>query len=306
LLYQSNFSLARFILNIHERLFGEALKRRFEVAIIYLAIGGFLAHLALIYLHNADVLFPDTPTGRLLEDPISAIYTPFSFILVFEVYQLIYHLPRSFTTSIATQYEIISLIVIRRIFKDISNLELQNFWSHKYDRLFVGDMVGFVLLFLLIYFFHRLRASKPSFPDPPGLERFIQFKKGISVLLLPLLIGLAVYSLGEWVLEIRQFTAGDIKELTDINNIFYDEFFTALILIDVLILLVSLLYTEHYSQLIRNAGFIISTVMIRLSFSAEGLINIALIVGGALFGVLIHWIYNRIGNLNKEAAISEV
>lgn len=297
--------MASLLLRLHGKLFGENLKKRFEVAIIYLAIGGFLAHLILIYLHNAKILFPNTLTGRLLEDPIAAIYTPFSFILVFEVYQLIYHLPRSFTTSIATQYEIISLIVIRRIFKDISNLELQNFWSHKYDRLFVGDMVGFVLLFLLIYFFHRLRAKKPIYPDPPGLERFIRFKKGVAVLLLPLLFGLAVYSLAEWLLELQRFTAGDIKELKDINNIFYDEFFTALILIDVLILLVSLLYTEHYSQLIRNAGFIISTVMIRLSFSAEGLINISLIVGGVLFGVLIHWIYNRIGDLNKEAAITE-
>lgn len=304
-MYQKSGLLATLLLRLHKKLFGKTFKRRFEVAIIYLAIAGFLAHLCLIFLHNADVLFPNTPTGRLLEDPISAIYTPFSFILVFEVYQLIYHLPRSFTTSIATQYEIISLIVIRRIFKDISNLELQDFWSHKYDRLFVGDMIGFVLLFFLIYSFHRLRSIKPKYPDPPGLERFIRFKQGISVLLLPLLVGLALYSFGDWLLELRQFSAGDIQELTDINNIFYDEFFTALILIDVLILLVSLLYTEHYSQLIRNAGFIISTVMIRLSFSAEGLINIALIVGGVLFGVLIHWIYNRIGYLNQDGAISE-
>jgi len=286
-------------------LFGETLKRRFELVVIYLAIVGFLVHLLLIFLHRQGAVFVDVPTGRLLEDPISAIYTPFSFILIFEVYQLIYHLPRSFTTSIATQYEIISLIVIRRIFKDISNLELQGFWSHKYDRLFVGDMIGFVFLFLFIYFFHRLRSKKPRFPDPPGLERFIRFKKGVSVLLLPLLVGLALYSFGGWLLELRDFSAGDIPKLTDINNIFYDEFFTALILVDVLILLVSLLYTEHYSQLIRNAGFIISTVMIRLSFSAEGLINIALIVGGVFFGVLIHWIYNQIGDLSKSGAISE-
>lgn len=297
--------MANRIVRLYHLLFGETLKRRFELVVIYLAIVGFLVHLLLIFLHRQGVVFVDVPTGRLLEDPISAIYTPFSFILIFEVYQLIYHLPRSFTTSIATQYEIISLIVIRRIFKDISNLELQGFWSHKYDRLFVGDMIGFVFLFLFIYFFHRLRSKKPRFPDPPGLERFIRFKKGVSVLLLPLLVGLALYSFGGWLLELRDFSARDIPKLTDINNIFYDEFFTALILVDVLILLVSLLYTEHYSQLIRNAGFIISTVMIRLSFAAEGLINIALIVGGVFFGVLIHWIYNQIGDLNKSGAISE-
>ena len=57
----------------------------------------------------------------LLTNPISGIYTPFSIILYYEIFLLIYYLPRSFTTSILKQFEIISLIVIRRIFYDIPN-----------------------------------------------------------------------------------------------------------------------------------------------------------------------------------------
>jgi len=285
----------------HQLLFSEKLKDQFEHVTIYAAIAGFFIHLLLIYLHQAELVFIHESTGNLFEDPIAAIYTPFSFILVFEVYLLIYHLPRSFTTSIALQYEIISLIVIRRIFKDISKLELTDFWSHYYDRLFVGDMLGFVLLFFLIYLFHRLRQNKPTYSNSQKVERFILFKRAISILLLPLLFGLALYSFGTWVFEIQQLNAGAIRELSDLNKVFYDEFFTVLILVDVLILLVSLLFTDHYSQLIRNSGFIISTVMIRLSFSAEGLINIILIVAGVLFGVLIHWVYNQIGRLALES-----
>lgn len=292
--------MSNVIKKVYHFFFSEKLKERFEHITIYAAIGGFFTHLLLIYLHQINLVFIHESTGNLFEDPIAAIYTPFSFILIFEVYLLIYHLPRSFTTSIALQYEIISLIVIRRIFKDISNLELTDFWSHRYDRLFVGDMIGFVLLFFLIYLFHRLRKNKPTYTSTRKIEQFVQFKRAVSVLLLPILFGLAIYSFGTWIFEVQQLSAGAIRELSDINKVFYDEFFTVLILVDVLILLVSLLYTDHYSQLIRNSGFIISTVMIRLSFSAEGLINIILIVAGVLFGVLIHWIYNQIGNLSVD------
>ena len=279
--------------------FNDSLKSKLEHITIYMAIGGFFFHLLIILLNDLELINVHEATGNLFEDPISAIYTPFSFILVFEVYQLIYHLPRSFTNSIATQYEIISLIVIRRIFKDITKLELTDFWSHEYDRLFVGDMLGFVVLFFLIYLFHRLKRNKPSYASSQRVNRFVYFKQMISLLLLPVLVALAGYSLFEWVYEIRQLSLGVIEEISDINKVFYDEFFTVLILVDVLILLVSLLFTDHYSQLIRNSGYIISTVMIRLSFSAEGLVNIILILSGVLFGVLIQWIYNQIGQLSE-------
>ena len=42
----------------------------------------------------------------LLTNPISAIYTPFSIILYYEIFLLIFYLPRSFTTSILKQFEI--------------------------------------------------------------------------------------------------------------------------------------------------------------------------------------------------------
>ena len=61
---------------------------------------------------------------------------------------------------------------------------------------------------------------------------------------------------------------------------------------DVFILLISFQYTERYSQLIRNTGFIISTILLRLSFSASGLTSILLIISGILFGLLILLIYN--------------
>ena len=71
-----------------------------------------------------------------------------------------------------------------------------------------------------------------------------------------------------------------------------NEFFSVLILADVLILLLSFQYTERYTQIVRNTGFIISTILIRLSFGATGLTNVALVVSSVLFGLLILSIYN--------------
>ena len=86
-----------------------------------------------------------------------------------------------------------------------------------------------------------------------------------------------------------------------LNNLFFNEFFTILILADVFILLLSFQYTERYSQLIRNTGFIISTILLRLSFSVSGLTSILLIISGIIFGLLILLIYNAIEKDNKLA-----
>ena len=77
------------------------------------------------------------------------------------------------------------------------------------------------------------------------------------------------------------------------KTLFFVDFFTILILVDVFILLISFQYTERYSQLIRNTGFIISTILLRLSFSATGLVSIILLVSGIIFGIIILAIYNQ-------------
>jgi hypothetical protein len=63
-------------------------------------------------------------------------------------------------------------------------------------------------------------------------------------------------------------------------------------LADVLILLLSFQYTERYNQLIRNTGFVICTILIRLSFGVSGLTNVLLIISSVAFGLMILTIYN--------------
>ena len=109
------------IQNIFRYLLSETTKKRSEKIILSIAIASFVIHLILILLVQLKLIHLES---SLFDSPIAAIYTPFSFILLYEVYLVIYYLPRSITTYIGKQYEIITLIVIRRLFKDLSELKL--------------------------------------------------------------------------------------------------------------------------------------------------------------------------------------
>ena len=278
----------------YDTLLSKKTKEKAEHFIIWSSISSFIIHLTIIGLVNVGIL--ELPfESELLSNPISAIYTPFSFILLFEVYLLVYHIPFSTADYISKQYEIITLIVIRRIFKDLANLNLSiNWFEDKYDLQFTYDIVTTLLLFLLIYFFHKLNVKKGSAGAvetlPAKVQVFIHRKKIMASLLVPVILAMAVYTFIGWFgdsLSSLQTIDTEGASFRDINNIFFDEFFTLLILTDVLLLLFSFFNTTKFNVFIRNSGFIISTILIRISFSVDGFLNNVLILTAVLFGVLI-------------------
>ena len=282
--------------NIFSGLFSEGNLKKFEKFILISATLGFIVHLLLILLNNNGYVDLSFFQDKLFVNPISAIYTPFSFILIYEAFLLIYFLPRSFTTSIAKQFEIMSLILIRKIFKDIPNVNLDDNWIQNESNLqLIYDLVGVLVVFFLIYLFKKLKEDLPKLPVHQNLDRFISYKKLISLFLVPTLSLLCVFSFLDW----YNYVFHDIGSSSNIDYLFFESFFTILILVDVFILLVSFQYTERYSQLIRNTGFIISTILLRLSFSAVGLTSLLLLVSGIVFGLIILLIYNNMERQKK-------
>ena len=280
--------------NIFSRFFSEGNLKRFERFILISATLGFIIHLLLILLNNNGYLDLSFFQDKLFVNPISAIYTPFSFILIYEAFLLIYFLPRSFTTAIAKQFEIMSLILIRKIFKDIPNVNIDDNWINNENNLqLIYDLTGVLIVFFLIYLFKKLKEDLPKLPVHQNLDRFISYKKLISLFLVPTLTVLCIFSFLDW----YNYVFLNIGNSSNIDYLFFESFFTILILVDVFILLVSFQYTERYSQLIRNTGFIISTILLRLSFSASGLTSLVLLVSGIVFGLIILLIYN---NMEKE------
>jgi hypothetical protein len=289
---------------VYSKILSEEARKKSEVVIVIIAIASFLLHLLLIALVDLKVLAFDG-YKELFNNPIAAIYTPFSFILVYEVYLLIYYLPKSTTTYIGKQYEIMTLIVIRRIFKDLSQLQLTPDWFKvPSDLLLTYDLIATMVLFLLILLFYRLNRKSAVDSEPGELSseiaQFIKMKTIIAKCLVPIFVLLAIFSLGEWIYDSFFSPNHHMTSIQDVNKIFFDTCFTILILTDVLLLLISFLHTDKFNRVIRNSGFIISTILIKLSFGIDGLLNIILIVVAVLFGVIILAIHNQFERLKPK------
>ncbi len=280
---------------IFDGIFSENNRKKIESFTIWSASIGFIFHLSLVLLNNNSIINIGNES-LLLTNPISAIYTPFSIILYYEIFLLIFYLPRSFTTSILKQFEIISLIVIRRIFYDIPKLDLgSNNWFENADNLQITyDLICILILFFLIYLFNYVK-SNIDIKKTKNIDKFIDSKKIISVILIPVMIVLFIIGLFNW------YSIGISTNFASsfyyVNEVFYNTFFSILIIADVFILLLSFLYTERYSQIMRNTGFIICTILIRLSFSSTGLTNLLLIISSVLFGLLILKIYSLMNKI---------
>ena len=111
--------------------------------------------------------------------------------------------------------------------------------------------------------------------------------------LVPLLLIIAIYSFLNWSTGIFHPVENNSISFKNINNVFFEQFFNILIIADVILLLFSFFHTDEFHKVIRNSGFIISTILIRISFSVSGIINTVLIISAILFGLLILFIHNK-------------
>jgi len=298
--------LSKILENLYQKLLSKKTKEKSERVILWIALVSFILHLVVIELLHFNIISIDEPSN-LLKNPIAAIYTPFSFILVYEVYLLIYYLPKSTSIYISKQYEIISLIIIRRLFKDLSDLSLSSDWFNiKNDLQFTYDLIASVFLFYLIYLFHVQRTRvyrtfEKNKNHSSSISKFIKAKKWIATALVPILLIIAIYSFLNWSVGIFQPFKDNAISFKNINNIFFEQFFNILIIADVILLLFSFFHTDEFHKVIRNSGFIISTILIRISFSVDGIINNILIISAILFGLSILFIHNKFEkNLAEE------
>ncbi|MEY4573592.1 MAG: hypothetical protein RLZ10_2883 [Bacteroidota bacterium] len=276
----------------------------FSKVTLYIAIISFLAHLTLYFV---NIYFPINHTEKLLSSPINAIYTPFSFLLAYEAYLLLYYLPQSTSIYIGKQYEIITLILIRGVFKDITNLnlEISDSVGEFYSKLWY-DLATVAIVFGLIFTFYKISKRYTSQPpnaktsESSAVQKFILAKKNLSLLLLVVSFVLGAYSLIDWLF--MSSAEHNLQTAIDINGLFFDHFFSLLIMSDVIILLLSLFYTDDYSLIIRNSSFVISTILLKLSFSAVGIMEQILIVVGVSFGVIMYALSNLFERLKQPTS----
>lgn len=276
----------------------------FEKWVIRFALLGFGIHLLFIFINNN---YPGTIWffNDMSSNYLKAIYTPFSLLLFYEVFTLVMILPRSIVVFIGKQYEIITLIAIRNFFHDIAEYDLEghsgtSVYSMDFIKYIALDLTGALVMFLLTIIYYKL-YNKRDQAKTIDLRKYVNLKKRLSVALSLLLLGLAIYSLGSWVYQMNTAHL-DLTEFPNPNVVFYKDFFSIMIFVDVALLIISFIYFKSYDVIIRNAGFIISTILIRIALTAEKPFNIYISLCAMLLGVLLMILYlfhsNRL--LSKE------
>lgn len=258
--------------------------RWFEVAIIRLAIVFFIAHLLFLFLFNH---VPALHRGHHY-NYLKAIYTPFSFILVYEVFLLVIILPESMTQFIGKQFEIITLITLRSFFHDIAGINMHA-PIHLSDPevLSLGyDLIASLVMFTLTICFHRLHSRHRDHDHQQALDRFIDLKKSISVCLIAALLVTSVYSVGLWASDAIPALV-NYTDFPDPNTFFYHDFFNVMVYADVLLLIISFLYDSSFYTVVRNASFIISTILLRLSLNMERPMNHLVAIAAFAFSVAV-------------------
>ncbi len=258
------------------------------------AVLGFLTHLLIWALYVTDLINIKGDSVELVSSPLSSLYTPFSILLAYEIYELIRTIPNSFSSAVGKQYEIATLLVVRDILKRLSVIELSDDWK-------IDDDLGFLLVeccAFLVLFYTSLKYYKISnnleHDDniSDHVSSFVSTKKAIANVMLIFFIIIAIMSLTGWISSALE-GGGSVN-----REIFFLDFFTFLILADILILLMSYWFYTDFGNLARNTGFVLSTVIIRVAISSTGVSSMILFALSGFLGIMILRISNNI-NLTK-------
>ena len=295
--------LAAFFDCLHE----SAKRDLLDTCVVSLAAAGFLGHLLLVAVVNMLPEFPQTIFEGLDRSLLHAVYTPFSIILFYEVILLVFALADSHTGEVAQQYQIVSLIVVRRVFKDIGSFESFEHWLTETEavKAVLTDMGGAVLMFVLVTIFTLLRRTIPKVAIQRDLVGFIELKKAVAVLLLVVLSGLALLNLAVWLRVLPVSLLGLTQIPENVDLFFFPLFFEFMIFTDVFILIVSLAYYDRYEYVFRNAGFVISTVLLRVSLSTPKPYDIGVALIAMAYGVCVLAVFGWFSSIVNGQKLSD-
>jgi len=267
---------------LHELVLGQKTDAFLKRFAINLAILGFVSHLITCYLYQSDYLNL-SDMNSFFDSYLDALYTPFSIILAYEVYELIRAIPESFSNSIGKQFEVITLLVVRDIFKNLAEIEGSDTNFIDADVAFIAmEAIAFIVLFSTALYFKKMTAgNNAALGQDEVVKKFVMQKKNLACSLALVYILVAIYSFSSW-------SFGVIDGENNLSRtVFFLDFFTWLIVSDIIILLTSYKHITDFLQLARNTGFVLSTVIIRVGIGTPGYTGAALFILSAFLATFV-------------------
>ena len=292
---ESPTSLSHSIAALSSSVF-DAIEGAFEAFVRGRGLGIFLAGTYLLTLAAIELgrrgVFPYALTvlGR---SHFGAIAVAFGALLIVEILQLVMALARSIAVSMGKQVELLSLILLRKVFLAVGAFGEPVRWESVAKELpvIIADLAGALVIFILLGVYYRLQRHHPISMDALERRSFIAAKKAIALLLLAAFGVLGASAV--WA-ALRGFPPVHALEV----------FYTILIFSDVLLVLLAFAFTSSYPVLLRDSGFAAATICIRLALIAPAFISALLGVGAAAFIVALTLTYNHFLRSSASAQTS--
>jgi hypothetical protein len=255
-----------------------------------LLVACFIASLVFVELKKHpffEKFLPEFIPGNYL----AAIEAAFTLLLMIEVMGLVFSIVDSVTSSVGRQLEILSLILLRDVFKEISHIKEPVIWEQIADKILpiAYTSVGAVVIFAILALFYKLKQRVEILGDESDKRSFIISKKIIALLLL----------VAFHIIVFNSFFGNMTgKAVQDI----FESFYTLLIFSDIFIVLLSMRYGHDYQVAFRNSGFAVVTVIIRIALIAPYGYSAALGISASLFALAILAVYNASVKTETEEA----
>lgn len=243
------------------------------LAVIYLVLIGIIEL-------NRQGLFPDPLASSLPTNHFFAVEITFTVLLLTEVISLVFALTHSFSRSIGVQLEILSLILLRDTFKYFTTFSEPLQWDQVSESIMpmLIDAIGALTIFVIVSIYYRIQKSRPIGDDLEQKE-FIAYKKLLALGMLAVFILIGVVDLVRFAQGLPLYP-------------FFETFYTVLIFVDVLMVLLSLRYSVKFTVTFRNFSFAVVTVFIRLALIAPTLIAVMMGIGTGIFALAVSYAYN--------------
>lgn len=214
-------------------------------------------------------------------NPFFAVEVAFTLLLIAELFSLIIVLPKSVAKSVGKQFELLSLIFLRNGFKEFSHIGNDYLWVDIKEEV-TGMLIyagGALAIFAIMGFVYTIQKHIKVTDIEKDQFKFVSMKRLLALLLLISFLGIG---------------GMDAFALLDegVYHHSFHLFYSVLIFSDIIIVLIALRYTLNYYKIFRYSSFVLATILIRISLSAEAHYNVGIGVAAALFVLLLTVSYN--------------
>lgn len=212
-----------------------------------------------------------------------AIHLAFTLILICELVSFIFVLPSSLSKSMGKQLEILTLILLRNAFKELGSfpepvvVDETNFMA----VVQIGvSALGALAVFVCLGIYRSTVRHQRFLQNPIMRMRYVMSKKILALFLLMVFAAVGVIDASVGIQK-----GGDQH--------FFETIYTVLIYADIAMVLIAQRYMPGYYAVFRNSGYVIGTLIMRLSLSSPHLWSPAIGLFAALFILALSWGTNK-------------